>query len=90
MNSSIERKLTSLRKLHLEFFLNHQDIVIVMRCKHCDLDLARFQVKEPGVKKAPVFPATRTGLALFLTAMQRAKSLEVGATEAHLAGWDYT
>jgi hypothetical protein len=89
INSIIERKLTSLRKLHLEFFLNHHDIILMMRCKHCDLDLSRFQVREPGIKKAPAFANTRTGLVLCTTAMRRAKSLEVGATEGHLDGLDY-
>ena len=89
LNSIIEQLLTSLRKLHLEFFLNHHDIILMMRCKHRDLDLTRFQVQEPGVKKAPAFANTRTGLVLCTTAMRRAKSLEVGATEDHLAGWDH-
>ena len=32
LNSIIEQLLTSLRKLHLEFFLNHHDIILMMRC----------------------------------------------------------
>ena len=48
ITSITERKLTSLRKLRLEFFLSHHDIILMMRCKNGDLDLARFQVREPG------------------------------------------
>jgi hypothetical protein len=55
-NSIIDRRLSALRKTRSEFFLNHGDIVLMMRCRHSELDITRFQVKEIGVKKSPAFP----------------------------------
>ena len=85
----MERKLTTLRKTRMEFFLNHSDLLLMMRCRHCDLDLTRFQVQEKGVKKPPPFADTHSGLTLFILALRRAKSLEIGVDEDHNAGWDY-
>ena len=89
LNSIMERKLTTLRKTRMEFFLNHSDLLLMMRCRHCDLDLTRFQVQEKGVKKPPPFADTHSGLTLFILALRRAKSLEIGVDEDHNAGWDY-
>jgi hypothetical protein len=90
LHSILERKLAILRKTRIDFFLTHVDLLLMMRCKHGELKLSRFLAREPGVKKPLAkFEDTRTGLVLFLTAMQRAQSLEIGVTEAHLAGWRY-
>ena len=85
LNSVIERKLSTLRKTRIDFFLTHVDLLLMMRCKHGELKLSRFLAREPGVKKPlDKFEDTHTGLVLFLTAMKRAQSLEIGVTEAHL------
>jgi hypothetical protein len=74
LNSIIERKLTLLRKTRMGFFLNHSDLLLMVRCRHCDLDLTRFQVREKGVKKPPPFADTHSGLTLFILALRRATS----------------
>jgi hypothetical protein len=90
LNSIIEHKLSTLRKTRIDFFLTHVDLLLMMRCRHGELKLSRFLAREPGVKKPlDKFPDTRTGLVMFLTAMKRAKSLEIGVTDDHLSGWTY-
>jgi hypothetical protein len=77
-----------LRKTKIKFFIRPVDILLMMRCRHSELDLTRFQAKESKATKLPVFENTRTGLTMFGIALKRAKSMEVGQSEDHLAGWD--
>jgi hypothetical protein len=88
-NMIIERKLSSLRKTRIKFFIRPVDILLMMRCKHGELDLTRFQAQESSATKPPKFENTRTGLTMFVLALRRAKSMEVGQSEDHLAGWDF-
>ena len=79
-----------IKETRQEFYFNERDILRMMRCRHGDIDIGTFQVKEAGgPKKPPPFANSQTGLTLFLLALRRAKSIEIGVTQRHIDGWDH-
>ena len=97
LNMIIERKLDEIRRLRTTFYFNHNEVVALLRCQHGALKMERFQVDESTSTSAlnkdgrrpPPFANTQTGLTLYIMAMKRAKSLEIGASLPHMQGWDH-
>jgi hypothetical protein len=90
LNMILEMHMDRIKETRQEFYFNERDILRMMRCRHGDIDIGTFQVKEAdGPKKPPPFANSQTGLTLFLLALRRAKSIEIGVTQRHIDGWDH-